>query len=109
APAPPPIPAGAAARLPDGTLVYFSGPTTVSRGAFIPARFTFLAASGRGAQGEVTIALGDITKDPRYVTASLDSNGNMAIDVPATLPLGQYPLSVIYKGQRAQVATITIR
>jgi hypothetical protein len=67
-----------------------------------------IAPNGRPASGELTIVLGDLTKDPRIVSGLLDANGRIALDIPATLPLGQYPLSIVYKGSRAQLATITI-
>ena len=112
APAPPPpvnLPAGPRATLPDGTVVVYTGPTTATRGGFLPASFTVVLANGRPASGEMTIVLGDLTKDPRLVTGLLDANGKIALDVPATLAVGQYPLSVVFKGSRAFVATITLR
>jgi len=103
------IPPGPNATLGDGTVVVYTGPTSVSRGGFLPASFTVIAPNGRPASGEITIVLGDITKDPRIVSGTLDANGKIALDVPATLAIGQYPLSVVYKGSRATLATITLR
>jgi hypothetical protein len=108
---PPPVnlPAGPRATLPDGTVVVYTGATSATRGGFLPASFTVVSANGRPASGEMTIVLGDLTKDPRLVSGLLDANGKIALDVPATLALGQYPLSVVFKGSRAFVATITLK
>jgi len=108
---PPPVnlPPGPRATLPDGTIVVYTGPTTATRGGFLPTSFTVVLANGRPASGDLTIVLGDITKDPRIVSGTLDANGKIALDVPATLAIGQYPLSVVYKGSRATLATITLR
>jgi hypothetical protein len=102
------LPPGPRATLPDGTIVVYTGPTSATRGGFLPATFTFVAANGRAASGDVTIVLGDITKNPP-VAGLLDANGRIALDVSTALPIGQYPLSVIYRASRAQLATITIR
>jgi hypothetical protein len=104
------VPAGPRVTLGEGTVVvYTGGVTSVSRGGFLPARFSVIAPTGRPAAGELTIVLGDLAKDPRLVSGLLDANGRIALDIPATLALGQYPLSIVYKGSRAQLATITIR
>jgi len=103
------IPPGPNATLGDGTVVVYTGPLTATRGGFLPASFTVIAPNGRPASGEITIVLGDLTKDPRIVSGTLDANGKIALDVPATLAVGQYPLSVVYKGSRATLATITLR
>lgn len=108
-PAPVNIPPGPNATLPDGSVVVYTGPTTATRGGFLPTSFTVIAPNGRPGTGEITIVLGDLTKDPRIVSGQLDANGKIALDVPATLAIGQYPLSVVYKGSRATLATITLR
>ena len=96
-------------NVPEGTVVVYSGPTTATRGGFLATRFSVIAPNGRAATGDLTIVLGDLTKDPRIVSGTLDANGRIALDVPATLAVGSYPLSIVYKGSRAQVATVTIR
>lgn len=103
------IPPGPNVRLPEGTLVVYTGPTGVTRGAFLPASFTVFAPNGRPASGDLTIVLGDLAKDPRIVSGPLDASGRIAVDLPATLNPGAYPLGIVYKGSRAQIATVTIR
>ncbi len=103
------LPAGPRATLPDGTIVVYTGATTATRGGFLPTGFTVVSANGRAASGELTIVLGDLAKDPRLVSGLLDTNGKIALDMPATLAVGQYPLSIVFKGSRAFLATITLK
>jgi hypothetical protein len=103
------LPAGPRATLPDGTIVVYTGATTATRGGFLPTSFTVVLANGRAASGELTIVLGDLAKDPRLVSGLLDANGKIALDMPATLAVGQYPLSIVFKGSRAFLATITLK
>jgi hypothetical protein len=90
-------------------VIVYTGPTAVSRGAFLPASFTVVAPNGRAASGDLTIVLGELERDPRLVSGRLDANGRIALDVPATLPVGSYPLTIVYKGSRAWLATVAVR
>lgn len=103
------LPAGPRATLPDGTIVVYTGPLTATRGGYLPTSFTVVLANGRAASGELTIVLGDLAKDPRLVSGLLNANGKIALDMPATLAVGQYPLSVVFKGSRATLATISVK
>lgn len=113
--APAPAPATAApgpiGTLPDGSVVLYTGPTSATRGNVLAARFTVTTANGTPATGgSLSIVLGDPAKDPRVVTgAPIDANGRVRIDIPITLPVGAYPLSIGYGPYRAQVATVAIR
>jgi hypothetical protein len=103
------LPAGPRVTMPDGVTIVYTGATTATRGGFLQTFFTGAQANGRPPVGELTIILGDITKDPRLLAGQFDANGKIALDMPATLAVGQYPLSVSWKGSRLQIATITIR
>src|SRR5258705_508016 len=94
------IPGRPRATLPDGTIVVYTGATSATRGGYLPTSFTVVSANGRAASGELTIVLGDLAKDPRLVSGLLDANGKIALDMPATLAVGQYPLSIVFKGSR---------
>ncbi len=103
------VPAGPRTTLPEGTVIVYTGPTSVSRGGFLPASFSVIAPNGGPASGDLTIVLGDLQRDPRLVNGSLDARGKIALDVPATLPVGSYALSIVYKGSRAFLATVVVR
>lgn len=95
-------------RLPDGTIVYYNGPTLVIRNTQLPASFVVAAPNGRAAVGVITAILGD-QRGSTQAQGIIDSAGHVVINVPATQPSGQYPLSVLFNNQLGQVSLISVR
>jgi hypothetical protein len=95
------------ATLADGSVFVYTGPTLALRNTQMLATFTAVTAQGRALPGTVTIILGD-QRGSSSIVASIE-NGKVAASLNATPPSGQYPLSVLYNGQLAQVTLVTIR
>jgi hypothetical protein len=105
-----PKPAGISVTFGNGTTVVYTGPLAVARSAYLPGTFTVILGNGRPAQGVFTIMLGNLSQPLRTVYGSLDpATGKIAMDVPATLPAGNWPLFFKYEGATVQIATIAVR
>ncbi|TME73274.1 MAG: hypothetical protein E6I49_01785 [Chloroflexi bacterium] len=105
-----PRPAGISVTLAGGTTVVYTGPLSVNRSAYLPGTFTVILANGRPASGVFTIMLGNLSQPLRTVYGSLDpAKGTIAMDVPATLPAGNWPLYFKFEGATVQIATIAVR
>jgi hypothetical protein len=105
-----PKPGGPSVTFGNGTTVVYTGPFSVQRSAYLPGTFTVILANGGPAQGVFTIMLGNLGQPLRTVFGSLDpARGTIAMDVPATLPAGNWPLYFKYDGATVQIATISVR
>lgn len=96
-PAPTPTTIRLSVRLPDGSQIFYSGPSGVAQGAEFSGIFSALLASGQGSNRTMTIYLGE-PGNPQSVrvTANPDANGNYVVTIRASVPKGDQRLSVIY-------------
>ena len=101
-------PGSSVLRLPDGTTFYYTGPTLAIRNTQLPATLVVANPQGRAAQGVVTVILGD-QRGSTQASGSIDAQGHVIVQVLASQPSGQYPLSVLFNNQLGQVALITVR
>ena len=95
-------------HMADGTNVYYTGPTLVLRNTQLAAQLLVANAQGRAATGVITVILGD-QRGSTQAAGTIDAAGHVVIQVLASQPSGQYPLSVLYNNQLGQVALITVR
>ena len=100
-----PPPAGISTRMPDGTVVTYTGPTVVVKPASLAVTMTVTSANGRPASGTITILIHGVN-----AVAPLDGNGRVALNLgTANLEPSTYPLQVLYQGASATVTQITVR
>ncbi len=102
-------PAGPSVKFGNGTTVVYTGPLTVSRGAFLPASFTVFRENGAPGSGTMTVMLGNLGQPLRTVAGPLDAQGRVALQVPATLPAATWPLYFVYEGATVQIASVVVR
>jgi len=103
-------PAGPFVTFGNGTTVVYTGPLSVNRSAYLPGTFTVILPNGGHGQGVFTIMLGNLGQPLRTVFGSLDpARGTIAMDVPVTLPAGNWPRYFKYEGGTVQIATIAVR
>src|SRR5438105_6791700 len=102
------IPPGSQVRLADGTTVVYTGPSLVLRNTQLPATFAVITSASKAGSGVLTVILGD-QRGSTQAQGIIDPSGHAVIQVLATQPSGQYPLSVLLNGQLGQVALIQVR
>ncbi|HKC91717.1 MAG TPA: hypothetical protein VKE23_10370 [Candidatus Limnocylindria bacterium] len=108
---PRPRPVGPSYTLKNGTVVTYTGPTTATRNATLPASFSVIAANGRAGAGSFGVFLNDpvTVSNRRAVNGTLDGNGRILLQIPTNVQPGGYQLLFSYGGETAQITTVTVR
>ena len=89
----------------------YTGPTTATRNATLPASFSVIAANGRAGAGSFGVFLNDpvTVSNRRAVNGTLDGNGRILLQIPTNVQPGGYQLLFSYGGETAQITTVTVR
>jgi hypothetical protein len=105
--APPPV--ANSVTLSDGSVVTYNGPSRVNIGQGFAVTFTVRNANNTPGTGTFLVSFGNAsTGGAKTSSGTLDGGGRFVVNMAgASLP-GNYPFTVNYKGQQAQVTILRV-